>query len=445
MFLRRRRILVLLLGDIFLLYVALVAALFVSFPAERVWGAFIEHAVPFSYLFVLWVVVFFIAGLYDKDTLFFRKKLPSILLNALLVNGVLAIAFFYLIPLFHIAPKTNLFIYLVASFLLILGWRLLGGSFLTGGKKQKALIIVSGSAFEELVHELKNNNRYNLDVERDVDINKIEFTLSLKNLAQEIPTKGISVVIIDMNHPKIDSIMPQLYNLLFAGIRFFDLHTVYEDVYERIPLSLIHYQWFLKNVSASTRGVYDFFKRFMDIVLGLILGVIAFVVCPVVGLVVLLFDGRPVLLAQERIGQYMKLVRLYKFRSMEQSEDGVWVGETKNKVTKVGSFLRRTRLDELPQIWNIVRGDLSFIGPRPDIRGLGEKLLREIPYYNIRYMVKPGLSGWAQIKQDIPPQSVEESKVRLSYDLFYIKNRSVMLDLSIALRTLKTLLSRSGR
>jgi len=362
-----------------------------------------------------------------------------------LVNGVLAIAFFYLIPLFHIAPKTNLFIYLVASFLLILGWRLLGGSFLTGGKKQKALIIGSGSAFEELVHELKNNNRYNLDVERDVDINKIEFTLSLKNLAQEIPTKGISVVIIDMNHPKIDSIMPQLYNLLFAGIRFFDLHTVYEDVYERIPLSLIHYQWFLKNVSASTRGVYDFFKRFMDIVLGLILGVIAFVVCPVVGLVVLLFDGRPVLLAQERIGQYMKLVRLYKFRSMEQSEDGVWVGETKNKVTKVGSFLRRTRLDELPQIWNIVRGDLSFIGPRPDIRGLGEKLLREIPYYNIRYMVKPGLSGWAQIKQDIPPQSVEESKVRLSYDLFYIKNRSVMLDLSIALRTLKTLLSRSGR
>jgi len=122
----------------------------------------------------------------------------------------------------------------------------------------------------------------------------------------------------------------------------------------------------------------------------------------------------------------------------------VWLSENTLKVTRVGYFLRKSRIDELPQLINVIRGDISLIGPRPDIVGLGERLVNEIPYYMTRYAVLPGLSGWAQIEQRKPPQSLSETELRFSYDLFYVKNRSLLLDIRIALRTIKTLLSRTG-
>jgi lipopolysaccharide/colanic/teichoic acid biosynthesis glycosyltransferase len=130
---------------------------------------------------------------------------------------------------------------------------------------------------------------------------------------------------------------------------------------------------------------------------------------------------------------------------MNQSDAGIWIKEgTENKVTRVGGFLRKTRLDELPQVYSVISGRLSFIGPRPDMVKFAERLAAELPHYEIRTMATPGLSGWAQVNQDAQPQSVEENKVRLSYDFYYIKNRSFMLDVEIALRTLRTLLSRLG-
>ena len=123
----------------------------------------------------------------------------------------------------------------------------------------------------------------------------------------------------------------------------------------------------------------------------------------------------------------------------------MWLGESTNKITKVGKFLRKSSIDEFPQFWNILKGDLSLVGPRPDMTGLEERLSKEIPYYSVRYIVKPGLSGWAQTRQDVIPNTIQENKERLAYDLFYIKNRSLILDLKIILKTIKTLLSRGAR
>jgi lipopolysaccharide/colanic/teichoic acid biosynthesis glycosyltransferase len=120
----------------------------------------------------------------------------------------------------------------------------------------------------------------------------------------------------------------------------------------------------------------------------------------------------------------------------------------KEKITRVGNFIRKTRLDELPQFFNVLIGDLSFIGPRPEKPELAFTYESEIPFYNVRHLVKPGLSGWAQIYQDNPPKfglNIEDTKTKLAYDLYYIKNRSLLLDLKIALRTIKTLLSRTGK
>jgi lipopolysaccharide/colanic/teichoic acid biosynthesis glycosyltransferase len=125
-------------------------------------------------------------------------------------------------------------------------------------------------------------------------------------------------------------------------------------------------------------------------------------------------------------------------------DEGKQLGQNENKITRVGKFLRVSRIDELPQLWNVLRGDLSLIGPRPEFPKLVELYHEQIPYYNMRHLIKPGLSGWAQVHHDTPPQSIEETKEKLSYDLYYLKNRSIALDLKIALKTIKTLLSRTG-
>ena len=136
-----------------------------------------------------------------------------------------------------------------------------------------------------------------------------------------------------------------------------------------------------------------------------------------------------------------------KFRTMTTDDGGVYAQDSENKVTRVGNFLRKTRIDELPQLWNVLHGDLSLIGPRPELPPLVKLYEREIPYFNIRHLIKPGLSGWAQLYHDRHPHhapSIHETRVKLSHDLYYIKNRSLMLDLVIALKTIKELLSRSG-
>jgi len=159
-------------------------------------------------------------------------------------------------------------------------------------------------------------------------------------------------------------------------------------------------------------------------------------------------------ITQDRIGQFNKPVKVYKIRTMTQNLAGsaTWTNEDAkagNVVTKVGAVLRKSSLDEFPQIWTILKGEMSLIGPRNDIVGLGNRLAEEIPYYKIRNFVKPGVTGWAQTNQhymadNISPQSIEESRVRLAYDLYYVKNRSFTLDVAIALKTIKTLLSRFG-
>ncbi len=161
-----------------------------------------------------------------------------------------------------------------------------------------------------------------------------------------------------------------------------------------------------------------------------------------------------IFMTQKRIGQFNQPVYVLKLQTMTKNDvaSSTWTTEDAqkgNRITRVGAVVRKLSLDEVPQIWNILKGEMSLIGPRNDIEGLGHRLAEQIPYYTIRNFVKPGVSGWAQTHQyyqgnNISPQSLEESRTRLAYDLFYVKNRSMLLDIEIALRTLKTLLSRFG-
>ena len=185
----------------------------------------------------------------------------------------------------------------------------------------------------------------------------------------------------------------------------------------------------------------------MDIVIALLLGAVSLILYPFVYTAIKLDDGGSLFFIARRVGRNNKKIKLIKFRSMAVGSQGGGIEEAP-QITRVGSFLRKTRVDELPQLWNVLKGDASLVGPRPETPELVKLYEKEIPYYNVRHLIKPGLSGWAQMYHEEHPHhgpDVEETKRKLSYDLYYIKNRSVLLDLKIALKTLKTLLSRGGR
>lgn len=447
--LRNREPAVLLLGDIFCLVASLWLSLFIrsfSIPSQEL---FQTHLVPFSMLFLVWVIVFYIAGLYERHTLVLQSKLPSIIFNAQAANSIIAVLFFYFIPFFGITPKTILFIYLIVSFGMIFSWR--AYVYFSIGAKQpiNAILVGSGVVMKELFEEVNGNKLYDLHFISSVDLDRVDGVDFKEEVVSRIYSKGVSLIAIDLMNEKVEPVLPSLYNLIFSKIQFVDMYKIYEDIFNRVPLSLLKYNWFLENISTSPRHTYDALKRLMDIIISIPLIVVPILTYPFALIAMKIEDGGPVFIHQERIGKNNKIIKIAKFRSMTTNDQGEYKhGSSELKVTKVGAFLRKSRLDEFPQLWNVFVGDISLIGPRPELPSLVKLYEKEIPYYNVRHLIKPGLSGWAQIYQETNhphhSEAVMQTKEKLSYDLYYIKNRSFILDIKIALRTIRTLLSRVG-
>lgn len=438
---------VLFVGDILAFFASLWLMLFFRYGSFTR-DLFFVHLAPFSILFLVWILVFFIAGLYQKHTIILKSRLPTILFNTLIVNTILAIVFFYFIPYFGITPKTNLFIYLAISFVLVLLWRMYGVPLFTSRRKQNALLIGSGKEVRELREEVNNNARYAIRFVSSIDLDAIDKLDFQQEVLATVYSEGVQIIAVDLKSEKVAPVLPHLYNLIFSRVRFIDMYKIYEDIFDRVPLSLLQYNWFLENISLTPKFTYDFLKRFMDIVVSIPLLLVPVITSPFAYLAMKLEDGGPVFSHQTRVGKNNRPIDLVKFRTMSVANDnGAWGKADENIVTRVGSFLRRTRLDEFPQLWNVLKGDLSLIGPRPEFPVAVKQYEKEISYYNVRHLIKPGLSGWAQIYGEHPHHSVDMTKTRnkLSYDLYYIKNRSFLTDLKIALHTIRELVSRSGR
>jgi lipopolysaccharide/colanic/teichoic acid biosynthesis glycosyltransferase len=445
--LHTKEIVALLVGDTLVFLASLWLTLTVRYVSLPSRDLFIDHLVPFSLLFLLWIGVFFIAGLYDKHTRLFKERLPSSIFNAQLVNVSLAALFFFLIPYFGITPKTNLLIYLGISFLLVVLWRVWMFDsverFLTGALRERAILIGAGKEIEELKQEINHNHRYPFSIDYHFAPREVEESLDLQGKLLELVSSGeASVIVGDPHSPALSGLVPLLSNLAFleARFRFLDSTVLYEHIFDRVPLSLIRSSWFLENVSTSPHRLYHFLKRTLDILSGCLLGAITLLLIPAVSLLIKLDDGGSVFFASERVGKDNRPFKLLKFRSMSQKE--------REKVTRVGKYLRKLRIDEFPQSWNLLFGTISLIGPRPEMPRLVQQYAERIQNYNVRHLMTPGLSGWAQIKEYDAPRGgvmdIDRTATKLSYDLYYIKHRSFFLDLHIALKTFKTLLARSG-
>ncbi len=447
--LNRKEPIVLLLGDLVSFVLALWLSLLIRSLEIPSKDFFLTHLLPFSLLFIVWILVFYIAGLYEKHTVILKSKLPNVLANTQLVNSALAVVFFYFIPFFGITPKTILFIYLFISFVLILSWRMYGYFVIGRGNPSNAILIGSGDEMKELLEEINNNPIYNIKFISSVDLDRVDDKGFWDEIVAEIYSENVSIVAIDLANKNVEPILPHLYNLIFSKISFVDMHKVYEDIFDRVPLSLLKYNWFLENISTTPRGVYDTLKRLMDILISAPAFLISLLIYPFIFIAIKYEDRGPVFTYQNRVGHNNRIVRVLKFRTMLFNDQGNWQDKSvTNKVTKVGNFLRKTRLDEFPQLWNVLKGDISLIGPRPEFPEAVKHYTSEIPYYNVRHLIKPGLSGWAQIYQELHPHhniDTFETARKLSYDLYYIKNRSFFLDIKITLRTLKILASIVGR
>jgi exopolysaccharide biosynthesis polyprenyl glycosylphosphotransferase len=432
--------LILLFGDIALFYISLYAALSLRYrgllPPE-IWHS---HQLPFLFIHVLWILIFYIAGLYDISIFASFKKTAEAVFKATTGALGLAIVVFYSVPSFAITPKTNLIIDLIILAILLIAWRRFYWA--TIGKTKRTRILFFGSSNEtrELAENLKNKPQLGYEVR--VILEKVDH-----NLIQLIKKHKIQLLVASKSILRDGQATKRFYEALPLGISVNSFEDFYESIKEKIPVSMINEEWFLENLDEINKKFFEAFKRIFDLVLASVLMIPFLALLPLAAFLIKTESGGPLFYKQKRVGKNEKIFELIKFRTMikDAEKDGIrWAEKEDPRVTRIGKFLRKSRLDELPQIINVLRGEMSFIGPRPERPELVDALKKEVPHYSMRHLIKPGLSGWAQIKFPYGA-SVEDAMQKLQYDLFYIKNRSVVLDLAIAAKTIATILSQKGR
>jgi len=436
---------ILVVGDILILWMGLFVTLISRYPTHKLYDALLLHILPFGIIYAVWILIFYITGLYEIRGTHEIPNTLKLILYAALLTGAIATALFYFVPLFLITPKINLMIDLVLSTALLIGWRIFFIRSARRSVKTRILLVGSSPDIEELVESIATYPQLGFEIATRIE--------SPKAITAAFETTPIDIVIAPRELQSNEQFVHVLYSTIASGIRFIDAAMFYERILGKIPVALISKAWFLENIAETEKTFFEFIKRGVDILFSLIIGACALLVLPVIALCITLDSRGPIFIRQRRIGRMGIPFTLYKFRTMQalgpdglaETNGAVWAEKNDARVTRVGTLLRATRVDELPQLWNILTGELSFIGPRPERPEFVAQLRKEIPFYDMRHLVRPGLSGWAQTNPPFYYGTNKEAMLKLQYDLYYIKNRDLGLDLDIMLKTLMVIFSGRGR
>lgn len=441
-----------LLGDAGLMYVSLALALILRGRSDLLADFWPAYFWPFTILNAIWVAVFFINDFYSNRRRRLNVDFLQGFIRAMLFNALAAVVFFYLIQAFGITPKTTLVIHLAVYSVLFCGWRALAAA-LTGSRLKRVVFLeidnyesrlvdliacdpTTGHCVVGVIQPSGRSVRLPEGVARHADLGRLE----------ELAAAG-QVEIVVVGQEAFRQTDPRLYNLMLRGIEVLDAPTFWQKLHQQVPIEAADFGWFLNNFSDASKRDFEAVKRVYDLVGALVIGTALSPVLGVVALAVKLSSPGPVLYRQERVGRLGRPFRVLKFRSMRldaEKSGAQWSPKDDGRVTPVGRFLRYTHLDELPQLWNIIRGEMAFVGPRPERPVFVAELKRVIPFYDLRHLVKPGVSGWAQISYRYGA-SVDDAAKKLAYDLFYVKNRSAAFDLKIALKTAAMVFRGEGR
>ncbi|MFZ2803667.1 MAG: sugar transferase [Patescibacteria group bacterium] len=455
----RAKRLILVVGDFVVFEAALLVTLTVRYGSvtHSAWNA---HALPFTLLALLWIMVFYIAGLYDlalaRDSLRFLRTF----LEAMLANLGVALGLFYLIPVFGIAPRTNLILDFVLVLLLGYAWRLAYNRLLAPTLFRNRVLFIGHTDDAARVHELLSRSALGFELiavaetapGTRFDDGSVTWHVSIDIISSILAEKNISTIVLGHKPDDVPGLRDALYQTLFTPVAILDRTSLEEILTGRVPLEHVSQTWFLEHLRESDKAWYEAVKRVVDIFVAIPVGIITLLLFPFITLAVRLSSPGPILYSQIRVGKYGKPFRIWKFRTMVATDPtgGAEAGgkpqfssKDDPRITKIGKFLRAARLDELPQVWNVLRGDMSIIGPRPERPEFVQELTRQMPYYALRHLTRPGLTGWAQVR--FPYASTfEDNLKKLQYDLYYIKHRSLMLDGAILLKTVGIVLRRQG-
>ncbi|MBI4095109.1 MAG: sugar transferase [Candidatus Liptonbacteria bacterium] len=428
----------LVLGDIVVLYASLALTLVIRYGAGFI-QEFPLHALPFSIIFAVWLAVFYLNGLYDLRHLRNNLEFSKVLGLALSVNALLTIAVFYLVPVFGIAPRRNLFIFLVLFAALEMFWR---RSFNVRLSFREGLVNVLLLGETESAREIAGTLHHNPQIGYEI---KAWFRQGLsdpetRNLGSSVKRLGINLIVVPRSMKLDPKFAKVFYELLSSGIEIIDIPTFYEAVFRKVPLGELEDAWFLEH-RVGGRKFYDDFKRSISFVSALILFIFLSPLMLIIALLITLTSPGPAICTQIRAGKHNRPYAHFKFRTMKsckEKEGPRWTSPGDERITPIGKILRHSHLDELPQLINIIKDDLAFVGPRPERPEFVTMLIEKIPYYNIRFLIKPGVTGWAQIHHR-SDQTTDDVIQKLQYELYYLKNRSFVLDLAIIIKTIKTL------
>ncbi len=431
------------------------------------------HYTIFFPLFSFWVLIFYLFELY---TIGLPQQITR-LYFALIVCVLLSSLLFYLFSLsFIITPKTNLaLIAVLFTFFHYLFRQLFEYIYVRFFKGHTIIVTVSDIVSLTLVEKLQSNHymKYNI-------ISVITTQEFYDSVCQVINKEKVftDIAIFEKEikkYPELKSIIVTghwfvhlsniLYEALHHSINIVNATNFFEQLFHSIPIRGANHYWIMNNLNSISQGAYSFLKRVLDIIGTCLLIPLFALPMIAVAITIKLFGGKGVILdSHTQIGQHLKLFHRYKFRITKTNKQKKAhhthidikstsafeayiheILEEDNKhTTKLGKFLRATRLDELPQLFNILKGDMSFIGPQPESVEIAELLAKKLPHYQLRYLTKPGLLGWAQVNAHFK-HSVNDFERKLCYDLFYIKHMNIVTDTSIAIKTLRTLVTTFGK
>ena len=453
---------ILVLGDLLAATIALFVALYVWASGDswyRFSVDFLKYRAPvwFYLLPLIWLIL--LVDTYDtRKSANLRQTLRGI--GMVFLGSVIVYLVIYFAVEPNSLPRLGVAVFIVTATLLTLLRRLVYVRTFTSVSRQQRVLIVgagkAGTALVEVIYEL-DPPPFKLIGLIDDDPAKLGTNIhgspilgNHESMTEIIANQGITDLILaisnEMNHGMFQSILTAQEE----GINLTTMTDTYENLSGRVPIDLLESDWVVRAFleRAPTSGFYRISKRLMDLVLGLI-GLIGLAILfPLLALIILIDSGRPVIFTQKRLGRGGKPYTIYKLRTMKSRSDmekEALVTTTNDpRITRIGRFLRKSHLDELPQIINVLRGEMSFVGPRSERVELVQVFQKEVPFYRARMLVKPGITGWAQIHQPYA-ETIKETATKLQYDLYYIEHASIWMDLNILLRTVGSVLGFKGR
>ena len=452
---------ILIIGD-------LIAALFAMLIALYFWAQkdtwlnfsweFLKERPPawFYLLPVIWLLL--LVELYDIRRSSRRADTFRGILIAAVISAILYLAVYFSSDP-NSLPRRGVAIFLAANVILTLAWRMIYIQVFTAPVfLRNVLIIGAGKAGTTLVKMIQDIRPapFNLIGYIDDDLKKqgkkIENHPVLgggKDLFSIIERENVSDLIFAIS----GEMDPEMFQVLLEaeerGIEIRTVASVYEDLVSRVPIFLLQSDWLLRSFvdQSHTSGFYELIKRLIDIIASIIGLIILILITPIISLLIILDSGFPILFHQKRVGKFGQEYDILKFRTMriDAEVDGKARMATENdeRVTRLGRFLRKSHLDEFPQFLNVLRGEMSMVGPRSERPEFVDHLQTKIPFYRARLFVKPGITGWAQINQKYA-SNIEETGVKLEYDLYYIKHQNLLLDIYILLRTIGMVVGLKG-